>query len=556
MIAALRRGPTLCILLVIAAVSSTLPVLEMGLNDDWSYTFIARGVARTGHIVYNGWAAPLLGLQVLWSGLLVRLFGFSFTLVRLSTLPFAAGCAGCLYGLARRAGLTHWLATFGSLSIVLSPVFIPLATSYMTDVPGLFFWLATFYCAVRAVSPDTDRPLFWVASAAVVGFAGGTIRQIVWVAPLLTLPCAAWLLRRNRAALSLSAASCCAIIAGAYACMRWYASQTGTTGVPSQSIAETLEGLAEPLRILILSTQVAILPVLVLFLANWRRALRSPFTLALSILGASAYVVLCLWYFDDDLLIGNIVTRTGILWPDNEMFGHKPEVIPLSARYALGSVLSLAAGFALAWLVDAWRHRAEFLSASAPLGRVLLFTVPSTGAYVAALLFRYSLDEILFDRYLIFLTPLVTIVLLWIYQARIAPNPRSAAWVVVAFLALYGVATTHDYIAAGRARLEAANEIVASGVPRTRISAGLEYDGWTQLETAGEVPPLEERRNSKRTYRIPEPYWFWRMTPVIDPVYLVVYSPLKDLRDTSYPPVSYHAWLPPFQRHVLVQKMP
>ena len=531
-------------------------MLEMGLNDDWSYTFIARGVARTGHIVYNGWAAPLLGLQVLWSGLLIRLFGFSFTLVRLSTLPFAAGCAGLVYGLGRRAGLTHWLATFGSLSIVLSPVFIPLATSYMTDVPALFFWLATFYCAVRATSPDTTRPLLWLVSAAAVGFAGGTIRQVVWVAPLLALPCAAWLMRRNRTAIFLSAASCCAIVAGAVLCMRWYASQTGTTGVPTQSLAETLQGLAEPLRILVLSTLVAIIPVLALFFARWRRAIRSPITLVLSILAASAYVVICLWYFEDDLLIGNIVTRTGILWSDSEMFGLKPELLPPATRAVIASVVCIATGFNLTWLIDAWRNRRECLTNSTPLGRVLLFAVPPIGAYVAALAFRYSLDEILFDRYLIFLTPIVVIVLLWIYQARIADAPSRISWIVLGLLALYGVATTHDYIAAGRARLQAANEVIASGVPRTHLSAGLEYDGWTQLETAGQVPPFEERRNSKRTYHIAEPYWFWRMTPVIDPVYILVYSPQQGLRDTDYRPVSYHTWLPPFERRVLVQKMP
>ncbi len=543
-------------LLVIIAVLSTVPVLEMGLNDDWSYTFIARGVARTGRIVYDGWAAPMLGFQVWWSGLLIRLFGFSFTLVRLSTLPLAAGCAGLMYGLGRRAGLSHVLATFGALSIALSPVFIPLATSYMTDVPGLFFWLATLYCAVRAVSPGVSRPAAWLAAAAVAGFAGGTIRQVIWVAPLIALPCAAWLLRARRSAVAVAAASWCAIIAGAVACMLWYAAQPGHTGVTSQSLAETLEGIPEALRLTVLATLVALVPVLCVFIARWQRWLRAPVAPLLFCAAAAGFVVCCLWYFEDDLLIGNIVTPFGVLWTDNEMLGAKPLLVNRYGRAVLAAVLCVAAAFTAAWLLEAWRTRAEWIRSAAPLGRVLFLTAPSVAAYVAALAFRYSIEDILFDRYLIFLTPLLSILLLWLYQARVAGAPPFAAWFVLAVSALFGIAITHDYIAAGRARLAAANEVIASGVPRVRVSAGLEFDGWTQLETTGAVPPLAQRQNFARSYSIPDPYWFWRMTPVLDPLYVVVYAPEPYLRPSTFPPVPYAAWLPPFRRSVLVQKMP
>ena len=122
-----RLYSIVCALLVAASVLGTIPVLEMGVNDDWSYTYIARGLAASGHFVYTGWANTMIGVQAWWAALFIKLFGFSFTLVRLSTLPLAVGCALLLYRLSREAGLNPSFALFGALSITLSPVFIPMA---------------------------------------------------------------------------------------------------------------------------------------------------------------------------------------------------------------------------------------------------------------------------------------------------------------------------------------------------------------------------------------------------------------------------------------------
>jgi hypothetical protein len=544
------------VLLVIAAVLCTGPVLEMGLNDDWSFAFIARGLARGGHIAYNGWAAPLLGLQALWGGWLIGVFGFSFTLLRLSTLPFAAGCAWLLYLLGRRTGLNHWLAAFGALAVALSPVFIPLAASYMTDVPALFFWMACFYCAVRALSAGDATPsAVWLAAAAAAGFAGGTIRQVVWAAPFLVLPAAAWLRGDRRLAVA-AGLLCCATAAAAAVCLRWYQAQAGHEPVPVQPWTAVLPGLAEPVRMMIVAGLLAILPVLLLYLSGWKRWRRAPAAPLLGSLAAGALLAACLWWCQDDLLLGNMVTANGVLWEGSEAMGARPEVLGVPVLAALGTALCLGAGFAAAWLFNAWRHRAEWAESSTPLRRFLFLTAPSCALYVLAVAFRYTSDGILFDRYLIFVTPPLVISLLWLYQQRIAPSPTRLAWAVLALFAVYGVANAHDYVAAARARLHAASRVMASGVPRTRVSAGLEFDGWTQLECTGRIPSRAERERDSRTFPVPDPYWFWRMTPAVDPLYFVVYSPVEGLRDSTFAPIVYHAWLPPFHRQVLTQTLP
>ena len=46
--------------------------LEMGCLDDRSYIKTAQVFARTGHLVYNGWATATLGWQVLWDARILR----------------------------------------------------------------------------------------------------------------------------------------------------------------------------------------------------------------------------------------------------------------------------------------------------------------------------------------------------------------------------------------------------------------------------------------------------------------------------------------------------
>ena len=171
-------------MLIAACVLGSIPILEMGVNDDWSYAWTARAFATTGHLAYNGWVGAVVGVQAIWAGLLIGVFGFSFTLVRLSTLPFAAGCAMLLYRLSRYAGLDPPFALFGTATVTLSPLFIPLSASFMTDVPGFFFgWracIAPFWPCARGASRGHVRgsqlPRLWAWRAGPCGSRSGSCR--------------------------------------------------------------------------------------------------------------------------------------------------------------------------------------------------------------------------------------------------------------------------------------------------------------------------------------------------------------------------------------------
>ena len=198
-------GPIICGLVAAFTLLACLPFGEFSFNDDWSYSHIALNLYRFGHMAYDGWCTPTLLVQALWGSLLIRIFGFSFELLRFSTLPVAVGCAVLLQRLGRSACLAPAAATFASLAFVTSPLFVPLATSFMTDVWACFFMLLCFYCAVKAGAPGpaARRSALWLTISLAAGLLGGLDRQTTYIAPGSVLLWALWRWRREPRMLSV-----------------------------------------------------------------------------------------------------------------------------------------------------------------------------------------------------------------------------------------------------------------------------------------------------------------------------------------------------------------
>src|SRR5271170_1658011 len=144
------RSILFCMVIFGVAMLIIWPSANIGYGDDTAYAHVALMLVRAGHLVYNGWEAAFLVLHAYWGALFIRLFGFSFVCLRLSTIPFALGAVGLCYLLMRRSGLQTRNAILVTLLFGLSPLFLPVAVSFMTDVPSLFFMFASLYSLARA----------------------------------------------------------------------------------------------------------------------------------------------------------------------------------------------------------------------------------------------------------------------------------------------------------------------------------------------------------------------------------------------------------------------
>jgi hypothetical protein len=233
------RNALLCGLAVVIAVALTLPISESPFNDDFSYSTTVRHLLKTGSLTYNGWASASLIAQAYWGLIWVKLFGFSLTVLRLSTVPLAAAAISICYLLARRAGLLPRFAIFASLVLGLSPLYVPEACSFMTDAPGLFCIMVSLYAVIRAIeTPHTGRVIGWLAVALIVGFVGGTGRQIVWLVPMALVPYLAWLRRHDLVIVSCAIIGWILVIAGALLTLHWFNHQPYS--IPENSIRSDL----------------------------------------------------------------------------------------------------------------------------------------------------------------------------------------------------------------------------------------------------------------------------------------------------------------------------
>jgi 4-amino-4-deoxy-L-arabinose transferase-like glycosyltransferase len=140
-----RLPALLCALAVLVCALLSRPYVNMGVSDDGPYILVAQTLARTGHITYNGWVAPMLGWQLYLGAAFIRLFGFSFTIVRSCTLIVAAAVAFLLQRTLVHANISERNATIGTLALVLSPLYLILSVTYMTDMFGLFAIVLCLY---------------------------------------------------------------------------------------------------------------------------------------------------------------------------------------------------------------------------------------------------------------------------------------------------------------------------------------------------------------------------------------------------------------------------
>lgn len=567
-----RRAGLACAFITALAILATHPVLEMGTSDDWSYARTALDMLRTGHIVYNGWATAMLGWQIFWGAFIIKLFGFSFLALRLSTLPFAMGAAYLLHQICIRLGLNPRNAVLATLTVILSPLFLPLAASFMTDVPAFFWLLFGLYACLRAMQSGSSREcILWLALASITDVTAGSARQIVWLGALVMVPCTAWIERKRPGVLASATLLWVASILAAIACLYWFNQQPYS--IPEKIIdgeftAAIFRHGAQQVRDMILSVLLLSLPVFSAFLIALRGASKR---VLLPLLGIVAVLFAMRVFTQGVHAFGpwtpNIVTEYGVGGSGSwENLGRKPVVLPPWLRGALTCVVLLAACAWLSRLIPrVSSRRALSTKSEAKLSWVTLslFLGPFTLAYFAMLMPR-AMFSLALDRYLIPLLAVFVIVMMRYFQDGVRRETPAYSFVVLAVFSIYGIAATHDYFSTGRARLAAASLVRAAGVPRTEIQGGWEYDGWTQLSVAGyindprlEVPAGAYKVNNRLEALPPAcRFDFARRTPAIDPHYFVVFSPQTCLAPSRFSPIEYHTWLPPFRRKIYIQQLP
>src|SRR6185503_10272661 len=126
------------------------PLRNFAIADDWDYAKTAQhllylGIFRRGEMMTASAFFPTV-----WGVLLAKVFGFSFVTLRLSTLVLAFGTLLFFYTLLGELEFQGARRVLATLTLLVSPVFIFLAFSFMTDISFLFGSVGALYFSVCA----------------------------------------------------------------------------------------------------------------------------------------------------------------------------------------------------------------------------------------------------------------------------------------------------------------------------------------------------------------------------------------------------------------------
>jgi hypothetical protein len=564
-------GPAFCYLLI-------RPYAEIGIVDDGAFIKMVQVLAQSGHIVYNGAEGPILGWQLYLGALFVKLFGFSFSAVRLSILPLGMATGFLLQRIFVRAGINQWNAALASLVFIMSPLCLPLIFIFMSDVPGVLCLVVCLYLCLRAVqSGRSHTTATWLCLAALSNAVGGTVRQIAWLGVLVMVPSTVWLVRKRRGALLAGGLSCGVGAGFVFYAMHWYNQQPYSMPEPLSPGSldlnllknlgfAAIRGIGEVLLLL--------LPILLLF----TRALR-PFNRGKIALASISCVCLMLTGFvvSNRGLLGSLfvpfrandVARPAFSWLAEHMFSASNGSSHFDILHAgIRQVAAIATGAGLIGLLIVLRRKApgtpstqEAKKSVSPRSLAVILG-PFTIAYICMLVPRSS-KGMLYDRYLLPLAFIALIPLTLLYERRVRQRLPMTCIFLLAIFSGYGIADAHDQFSLYRGYVKAIEEIRSAGIPATAIMGPPEFDEWNQIEKTGYVNDFR--------IRIPEGAYapvslpalpdncatdFWEWTPAIKPLYGVSLDPNACNGQAQFSPVVYRTWRPPFTASIYIVKYP
>ena len=595
----LRIPALFCSLAVLLCALLSRPYAATGICDDGSYILIARTLAETGHVVYNGGPTAMLGWQLYLGAAFIRLFGFSFTTVRMSTLFVGMLTAFLLQRSMVRAGIRECNAAFATLALVVSPLYLMLSVTYMSDIFGLLAVVVCLYGCLRALEaaqrlsslPDGrsaaslgDPPsaladesrssslaskslpvLSWLCFAVAANVVLGTARQVAWLGALVMVPSALYLFNaispmssRRRIllggfAVSLTGALC------VLGLMLWFSRQPYNLPEPISfsffPVIRTLVGLDH----FLLDLPFLLLPIVALFIPEiWGLGKTKPLALAGLLLGyflAGFQLRHPQRLFLLEPTIGDWVSDLGLYTPITN--GAPPVFLNTGLRV----LLTVASVCGLIGLISAFisRRNPERLRTSseppraeqsprAVSGRqLLLLTVPFAVAYLLLLVHRAQYG--LMDRYALELLPLAALLTVRCYQDRIRTRLPVAGWALIAVMAVYAVTLTHNGFTIYRAVVSLSAELRSAGIPDTEVDYGWPYNFVTELRHSSHLndPRILVPSHAYQAVSPPplppgcEMHAF-RHTPHIHPVYGLSFQPDLCYGLAPFAPAHFSRW--------------
>lgn len=456
------------------------PIGEFPLNDDWGYAKVVQHLIETGEYRPGTWPVMTLFTQVWWGAAFAKVFGFSFTILRISTLVLAILGSYWVYRACLNLHEDRFWARVALVTLALNPLYFHLSFTFMTDVPYTVGVLGAILLYRRAM--DTEGVGYWVL--AILATAAATlIRQpAILLAPAFGL---ALIIHQPKWRSVLLAVGGILFTYGILLGYVYFLGQQGETPGAPDSLGPLFRRLRFPLfgelllkrgGMILFYLSVFLLPLLVLNTAadRWQLRSRREILAAVLAIGITLLFAVQSWH---EIPAGNIIEFLGL--GPTPLLGRDSRQFSVAAIPDFFWSLLKSGGYLALFLL----FRTLFLRLS---GKTFQRHWDKRQYWTLGLVFFslafglfLLLERSFFDRYLLVLLPVLIFIAA---PSRSLKYPVWAKVLSLTFLVLmsvFSIGACREYLNWNRVRWTVLNSLTEKQhIPHGQIDGGLEFNGW------------------------------------------------------------------------------
>lgn len=484
------------------------PQGEFALNDDWVHTDTIKHWAQTGEFRLMPYAGPTFYVPILYGTAITKIFVFSFTSLRISTLVLTILLLSTFYFLLQKLSNKPALAFFGTLALWFNPIFYNLSFTFMTDIPALAFLILAIYFYYTGFEKENNKYLFW---GTIFGLLSAFTRQtgilIIAAGLIYSLANSKKFPNLKLKNLLISFGLPLAIGGIIYTWLSVYQLIPQNTG--SHIIQGTWRLFGHIkwwLFYIPMYLGLFLLPLtLAWFLKHHTEWFKKRNLIIFTLITILTIAIRQIWHLQFPY-IGNIISYYGIGPLKYLLNGELNLLLP---SYIWG-IISIICGLGFTLLISIFSHRRHNQE---PTGFIYLF-----GAFYLIPIFLFES----FDRYLLPL--LLVLIIALIQNIKHVKFSYIVSLILIFSFAFISLTQTKFYLKINDARWQLANEVSTLTTDKTTIDGGYEWNGWNNYWST--------LQNEKITFTEAEiqlkPWSDRRFFPVQKPQYLISLSPEKD----------------------------
>jgi len=453
------------------------PVGEFPLNDDWAYSK-SVSFALNGVFTIGDFGAMTLFTHLLWGTIFTKIFGFSFTVLRFSTLASSVIGLFFLNKLVVKISNNQWLAFFSCLLLLLNPLYFNLANTYMTDINFTTLLIISCYCAVSFFETKKESYIvyFFLSSLGLV-----LIRQFGVILPIcFFFACLTLKEKKIRYAII-------SFLVIAFTIMGLKVYESMLKGVISAGAAYTFSGSIDLLsatfwqnlfdnisiryRVIIVHVLLYTFPITIIYFFSVIKTLNKIYVITLTLI-CTAGIYLLLKDGVEIFPFHNIFTNMA-LGPET-FYQHKGHAQSEDFQRICDVVkyIFCSATIIILFLFISSSIRSKITLSPSPAALFIICLIPM---YIFMILITQR--DVYFDRYHIPLIA-ISIILFSFISKTIQPSFTLAVLSIMCFFYV-SVFGTKDYLSLNRNRWKAYNFIKEkTGVGAEKINGGFEVNCW------------------------------------------------------------------------------